>query len=478
MYLGVVMESKSLWQAALGELEVTISRANFATWFRHTAIISNEDGHVVIAVPHVMAKQWLESKFHNDIKKTLAKMSPGVTTIEYKIQNSGGAPVPMTTKRHEPAAKTAGYKASGTKGSAAKAPAAQTSLPITQTATNHNLNPRYIFETFVVGSSNELAYAAAQAVAKSPGTKYNPLFLYGGVGLGKTHLMQAVGNEIVLRDPSKRIEYLSIESFTNEFIDAIQKKKNSAFTDKYRNVDVLIVDDMQFLAGKERTQDEFFHTFNALHQSNKQIIISSDKPPQLLVQLEDRLRSRFAMGMTCDIQAPDLETRQAILQAKAAAQGRMLPLDVIDYLARNASSNIRELEGALTQLLATSEHRGLEPNLSLATQMLSGQAAARPKFRTVTPKVVIERVAGYYDLQTADITGLKRDKEIVVPRQIVMYLMRHELDLSYTKIAQAVGGRDHTTAMHSVTKIEKQLEVDESLRSTLQNIRDQLLVIS
>ncbi len=459
------MESKGLWQAVLGELEVTISRANFATWFRNTAIISNEDGHVVIGVPHMMAKQWLESKFHNDIRNTLAKMSPGVLTIEYKVRSQAAAQtapaaVVATPKRHEPVV---------------KAPSSQAALPMAAPAGNHNLNPRYTFETFVVGSSNELAYAAAQAVAKNPGTKYNPLFLYGGVGLGKTHLMQAVGNEILKRDPSKRIEYVSIESFTNEFIYALQKKTNSAFTDKYRKVDVLIIDDMQFLAGKEKTQDEFFHTFNALHQANKQIIISSDKPPQLLVQLEDRLRSRFAMGMTCDIQAPDLETRQAILQAKAAAQGKILPLDVIDYLARNAQSNIRELEGALTQLLAASEHRELEPNLSLATQLLAGQAVARPKLRPLTPKAIIERVAAYFDLQTADILGAKRDKEIVVPRQIVMYLMRQELDLSYPKIAAAVGGRDHTTAMHSVTKIEKQIESDESLRLSLQSIRDQLL---
>ncbi len=457
------MDHKGLWQAVLGELEVNLTRANFATWFRGTAILSSEDGHVVVGVPNRMVKDWLEKKFHADIKSTLVKMHPPTHTVEYKVSSHSA----MTTAATTP---TSPAK----RGAEIPAKVAQTSLPINTTTANHNLNPRYTFESFVVGSSNELAYAACQAVAKNPGSKYNPLFLYGGVGLGKTHLMQAVGHEILKRDPSKRIEYVTIESFTNEFIQAIQKKKNSAFTDKYRNVDVLIIDDMQFLAGKEKTQDEFFHTFNALHQTNKQIIISSDKPPQLLVQLEDRLRSRFAMGMTCDIQTPDLETRQAILQAKATAQGHVLPLDVIDYLARHAQSNIRELEGVLTQLLAACEVRGSEPNLTLVTQLLAGQIASKPKVKMLSPKFIIERVATYFDLQTADIIGAKRDKEIVVPRQIVMYLMRHEMNLSYPKIAAAVGGRDHTTAMHSVTKIEKQSETDENLRSDLQAIKEQL----
>ncbi len=459
------MDHKVLWQAVLGELEVTISRANFATWFKNTTIIGNENGHITIAVPHAMAKKWLEDKFHNDIKTTLAKMNTGVQTVEYKVSSI-------------PATAPAGHATKRTEVPAAKPKTAQASLPIQAASPNTNLNPRYTFASFVVGSSNELAYAACQAVAKSPGTKYNPLYLYGGVGLGKTHLMQAVGNEILRHDPSKRIEYVSSESFTNEFIGAIQKKKNSAFVDKYRNVDVLIIDDMQFLAGKEATQDEFFHTFNALHQTNKQIIISSDKPPQLLVQLEDRLRSRFAMGMTADVQPPDLETRSAILQAKAASQGKILPLDVIDYLARQMPQNIRELEGSLTQLLGACEVRGIEPNVPLATQLLAGQAAAKPKFKPMTPKVVIERTAAYFDLQMADILGSKRDKEIVVPRQIVMYLMRHEMGLSFPKIAAAVGGRDHTTAMHSVSKIEKQIEDDENLRMDVSAIKEQLAQVA
>ncbi len=462
------MDSKGLWQAVLGELEVTVSRANFATWFRHTSIMSHEDGRIVIAVPNIMTKNWLESKFHTDIMATLTKMNDTITAVEYKVGSGPATSLPL-------AKPSTGKRADSNN----QAKAAQASLPITAAkATNSNLNPRYTFANFVVGSSNELAYAACVAVAKSPGAKYNPLYLYGGVGLGKTHLMQAVGNEILKHDPTKRIEYVTIESFTNEFIASISKKRNESFVEKYRQVDVLIVDDMQFLAGKEKTQDEFFHTFNALHQGNKQIIISSDKPPQLLTTLEERLRSRFSWGMTADIQPPDLETRSAILQAKAAIQGIILPLEVIDYLARHAQQNIRELEGALTQLLAFCEVRGLEPSVSAATQLLSGQAAARPKLRPLSPKAVIERVANYFDLQTADIIGLKRDKEIVVPRQITMYLMRHEMNLSFPKIAAAVGGRDHTTAMHSVSKIEKQLENDENLRNDIQAIQEHLSLAS
>jgi chromosomal replication initiator protein len=241
---------------------------------------------------------------------------------------------------------------------------------------------------------------------------------------------------------------------------------------------VLIIDDMQFLAGKEKTQDEFFHTFNALHQGNKQIIISSDKPPQQLLQLEDRLRSRFAMGITVDIQPPDLETRSAIIQAKATGQGIMLPLDVVDFIARHAQSNIRELEGTLTKVLADCEHRGGEPDLARVQQLLAAEVANRPKIKPLSPKTIIERVASYFDLQTADITGAKRDKEIVVPRQITMYLMRHEMNLSFPKIAAAVGGRDHTTAMHSVTKIEKQIDADDNLRSDVQAIRERLNAVA
>lgn len=454
----IMNDYRGLWQAVLGELEVSISRANFATWFKHTSIVASEDGRVVVAVPNIITKDWLEKKYHNDIKAVLDKINGAVHSVEYRI----GSPVAVEQS----------IKASG--GQVAKTAAEQATSATDSKPTS--LNRRYTFDNFVVGSSNELAYAAAQAVAKSPGTKYSPLFVYGGVGLGKTHLIQAIGNEVLRRDPSKKVEYITSESFTNEFISSISRKKNDAFTDKYRKVDVLIVDDMQFLAGKEKTQDEFFHTFNALHHGNKQIIISSDKPPQAIAGLEERLRSRFGWGMTADIQPPDLETRSAILQSKAAAQGVALPLDIVDYLARNVPNNIRELEGALTQLMAHCEFRSIDPSVAMAAGLLSSIAASRPKPKPLTPKTVIEKTANYYDLQVADLTGPKRDKDIVVPRQIAMYLMRHELGLSFPKIASALGGRDHTTAMHSVSKIDGQMEANENLRLEISAIKERLLV--
>ena len=462
-----------MWQSVLGELEVSVTRAHFSTWLKPTYIISNESGHVIVGVPNIFNKQWMENKYHGQVKTALAKLDSSIRTVEYKVvAKSGGlsqasnesAPAPTRnpkraepSSRHEPAARR------GEQISFSTAPPAQS-----------NLNPRYTFESFVVGSSNDFAHAACQAVAKSPGTKYNPLFIYGGVGLGKTHLMQAVGNEILRKDNSKRIEYVTIEGFTNEFINSISKKKNESFVEKYRNVDVLIIDDMQFLAGKEKTQDEFFHTFNALHQTNKQIIISSDKPPKQLVMLEDRLISRFEMGITVDIQSPDLETRSAIIQSKATSKGIVLPLEVVDFIARHAQSNIRELEGTLTKVLADLDYNGGEPTLARMQRLLAADVASRPKLRPVSPKTIIDRVAAYFDLQAADICGAKRDKEIVVPRQITMYLMREELSLSFPKIAAAVGGRDHTTAMHSVSKIEKQVELDDNLRGDIAAIRERL----
>ena len=468
-----MQDVKGMWQSVLGELEVSVTRAHFSTWLKPTYIISNEGGHVVVGVPNIFNKQWMENKYHGQVKAALSKLDPKIQTVEYKVVAKSGGTSPLSNeaappsvrnpKRVEPSPRHEPAPRRGEQISFSTAPPPQS-----------NLNPRYTFDGFVVGSSNDFAHAACQAVAKSPGTKYNPLFIYGGVGLGKTHLMQAVGNEILRKNPSKRIEYVTIEGFTNEFINSISKKKNESFVEKYRNVDVLIIDDMQFLAGKEKTQDEFFHTFNALHQANKQIIISSDKPPKQLVMLEDRLISRFEMGITVDIQSPDLETRSAIIQSKATSKGIVLPLEIVDYIARHAQSNIRELEGTLTKVLADLDYNGGEPTLARMQHLLAADVASRPKLRPISPKTIIERVATYFDLQAADICGIKRDKEIVVPRQITMYLMREELALSFPKIAAAVGGRDHTTAMHSVSKIEKQVELDDNLRGDIAAIRERL----
>ncbi len=473
-----MQDYKGLWQAVLGELEVSVTRAQFMTWFKQTGIISNEDGHIVVAVPNVITKNWLQDKYHANIKSALTKINHNTKTVEYKVGDIKQAAVALSSRPTQSGQQSVPQMID------ALQPTAHPGQPRTvinkfdsPKAAGHTLNSRYTFDTFVVGSSNEFAHAACQAVAKNPGTKYNPLFLYGGTGLGKTHLMQAVGNQILRLDPSKRIEYVTTESFTNEFISGIMKKKAGAFAEKYRAVDVLIIDDIQFLVRAEKTQDEFFHTFNALHQANKQIIISSDKPPQALMGLEERLRSRCEAGITVDIQPPDLETRVAILQSKATAQGAVVSLDVLDHIARHAQSNIRELEGALTKLLAWCEVRGLAPDMTLVTQIMANEAAAKPKLRPPTSRVVIEKGASYFDLQPSDILGPKRDKGIVLPRQVVMYIMRHDLDMSFPKIAAAIGGRDHTTAMHSVAKIEKVLEVDEHLRQDIQAIRERLNLV-
>jgi chromosomal replication initiator protein len=352
-------------------------------------------------------------------------------------------------------------------------PTANNQQSTTATSSGSGLNPRYTFDNFIVGSSNDLAYTASRAVATNPGVKYNPIYLYGGVGLGKTHLMQAIGNEIIKNDPKMRVLYISVETFVNEFLDHIRFKKKG-FSDKYRNVDVLIVDDMQFIAGKEKTQEEFFHTFNHLHQNNKQIIISSDKPPKSIPTLTERLRSRFEMGMAIDIQMPDFETRCAILNIKASMSGVTLKQDTVEYLANNIKTNIRELEGALNQLLAYSEMRGVEPDISTAEGLLGNIRHSRPQH--ITSKQIIDRTAKHFQIDVNEICGSKRDKYIVVPRQIAMYLLRSELHLSFPKIAGELGRKDHTTAIHSVEKIEKAIKLDFLIREQVASIREKLYV--
>jgi chromosomal replication initiator protein len=449
------MES-TLWQTVLGEIELTVSRATFVTWFKNTELMSNNDGDVVISVPNIFAKQQLEVKFNQQIIATLQKNGLQVDSVRYQIKT-------VTKKRAATRDTTITLPSPTTTSNRASA---TTPTPAS------GLNPKYTFDSFIVGSSNELAYAACNAVAANPGTKYNPLFLYGGVGLGKTHLIQAVGHGIAQNDPDARVTYISSETFVNEFLDAIRFKKKG-FADRYRNVDVLIIDDMQFIAGKEKTQEEFFHTFNALHQANKQIIISSDKPPKSIPTLEERLRSRFEWGMTIDIQMPDFETRSAILQAKAQSHGINLDHETVEFLATNIQTNIRELEGALNQLLAYCEMRGLAPDLQIA-QGLIGANRSRPQH--LTPKQVVEKTARHFQIPVGELIGPKRDKHIVTPRQVAMYLLRSELHLSFPKIAGELGRKDHTTAIHSIDKIEKNIALDITMRQIVSEIREKLYV--
>lgn len=452
-----------LWQAVLGEIELTVSRGSFVTWFKNTRLLRQKDNILVIGVPNVFIKQQLERKYNDLIIEVLAKNGVTPERVEYKIHTSIS---PNRKTEEDPMILGAQPNVQVSGGFAPH--------KLTTTLAHsyrQGLNERYTFDSFIVGSGNELAYAACQAIAQTPGSKYNPLFVYGGVGIGKTHLIQAVGNAILAKNPEARIVYASSEQFVQEFVDALRFKKTTDFAKHYRSADVLIVDDMQFIAGKEKMQEEFFHTFNALHQANKQIIISSDKQPKEIPTLEERLKSRFAWGMTIDMQNPDFETRCAIIQTKAQPHGVTLPQPVVEFLSNLVQSNIRELEGALNQLLAFCEMRGLSPDLNIATSLL-GSSRTRPKH--ISAKQIIERTAKYFSVPMEEILGPKRDKDIVVPRQIAMYILRSELHLSFPKIARELGRKDHTTAIHSVEKIEKESNYDAEIKNAIHEIKERL----
>src|SRR3990167_2109123 len=460
------MQESELWQAVLGEIELSgLSRGSFVTWFKNTQMIRFKDGVVVVGVPNVFIKNQLEKKFHELIVNTLANNGVRPQRVEYKI-HTGISPKASKEEVEEV------FKNLGAVEAVKTASVKQAAIANVTHSYRQGLNERYSFENFVVGASNELAYVACQAIAAKPGTKYNPLFLYGGVGIGKTHLIQAVGNAIMAAKPGAKVIYATTEQFVQEFVDALRFKKNTSdFAGFYRGADVLIVDDVQFLAGKEKIQEEFFHTFNALYQANKQIIMSADKQPKDIPTLEERLRSRFAQGMTIDMQAPDFETRCAILQSKAASQDARLDQAVVELLASRIHSNIRELEGALNQLLAYCEMRGIEPDLQVAASIFEG-SKGRPKH--ISPRQIIERTAKHFHISMEEILGPKRDKDIVVPRQIAMYMLRSELHLSFPKIAHELGRKDHTPAIHSIGKIEKEINYDGPIKQFVNEIKERL----
>lgn len=461
------MDTTSLWQAVLGEIELGVSKGNYVTWFKNTRLLKVKDGCVQVGAPNIFIKQQLEKKFDDLIAETLRNNGVKYEKIEYRI-----LPASSLHRRVEDEAivlqnqQQANPKAG---------PGVSSRQGASHSSFTHSyrlgLNERYTFDNFIVGSGNELAYAACQAIAQSPGAKYNPLFLYGGVGIGKTHLIQAVGNSVVAKNQNVNIVYVSSEQFIQEFLDAIRYKKNTDFAGVYRSADVLIIDDIQFIAGKEKTQDEFFHTFNALHQANKQIIITSDRQPKDIPTLTDRLRSRFEWGMAIDMQAPDFETRCAIIQSKAGTHNLSLEPDLVDHLANYVQNNIRELEGVLNQLIAFCDMRGIVPTAEVAVALL-GNAKARPKH--LNAKQVVERTAKHFQLTVDELVGPKRDKEIVVPRQIAMYILRSELHLSFPKIARELGRKDHTTAIHSVEKIEKEKAFDNEVRIAIADIKERL----
>ncbi len=473
------MDLVALWNSALGEIELSISRANFITWFKNTSIQSIDNGCATIITPNGFAKEWIEKKCATIVLNALQSHNATITTFRCILTQGGN------NARHRTIDAVAQKPISSSRRSTInnilkKAPQKvipqqpQKDVPRMQHTSNHTtfLNPRYTFDNFVVGQHNELAHAACRTVSESLGTAYNPLFIYGDVGLGKTHLLQSIGNAVVAQHPHKRILYTSSERFTSELIDSIHNNTISDFKKFYQTIDLLIIDDVQFLAGKEKTQDEFFHIFNFLYQQNKQIIISSDRPPHAIATLEDRLRSRFEGGMIADISQPDFETRVAILQKKAEEKDIILPEDAARYIAKNIASNIRELEGALNKVAALCTFQQRIPSLHVVEEILAPTIInKRP---THDAQSVITIVAEHFNITPEDILGKVRKKTIVYPRQIAMFILRNELTYSYPEIATHCGGRDHTTVMHACRKIEKTLTSDTALKKTIDEIRKKL----
>lgn len=456
----------TLWHSILGEAQVVLSTARFSAFWSKLKLVYYDENEAIFEVISVFAKAQFEKKESVYLRELLEKNGIFTKKLTFNIQQSG-ADKPRISRETTASSSFINAVTSDAPASTSTSPFSKNTLPPS------GLNKRYTFDNFIVGSSNDLAFAASQGVSANPGEKYNPLYFYGGVGLGKTHLMQAIGNEIIKNNPEARVLYVTMETFGNEFLEYIRFKKKG-FSEKYRNVDVLIVDDMQFISGKEKTQEEFFHTFNFLHQNNKQIIISSDKPPRSIPTLTERLRSRFEMGMAIDIQMPDYETRCAIITSKASLTGVKLENEVVEFLANNIKTNIRELEGMLNQLLAQADLNGVEPDLAMAEGVIGNIRQSRPHH--MTSKKILDTVAKHFQIKLDELCGSRRDKHIVVPRQVAMYLLRSELKLSFPKIANELGRKDHTTAIHSVEKIEKSLKLDVMMREQVETIRNKLYV--
>ena len=452
------MTNHELWQAVLSEVELSISKANFTTWFKNTNIISQKDGKIVIGVPNGFTKEWLENKYNKIILKALRNTVGKIKEVNYII-SSTIKPLIETREKHE--------EKKDKKPITVKE---QLDIREYRVDENTNLNPRYSFKSFIVASFNELAYAAAQSVIKDLGKIYNPLFIYGGVGVGKTHLIQAMGNEI--KTKGKNIIYVSSEKFGADLITSISEGKVEEFKNKYRKIDVLIIDDIQFLAGKEKTQEIFFHTFNSLYEKNKQIILSSDRPPRAIPTLEERLRSRFEGGMIADIGIPEYETRLVILKKKAQEIGIELPEEAYNYIAANVQKNIRELEGALNRVVAFVRLNNTIPSQKQLIKVLK-TVISNPQKRTNYKKIA-EIVADFYDVNINDLVNRSRKKEVVKPRQVVMYLMREELKSSYPFIGLKLGGRDHTTAIYACEKIGREMGDNTDLEQELNLIKERL----
>lgn len=458
------MSNHEIWQAVLAELELSISKPNFVTWFRNTDIMSYQDNCVVLCVPNEFNRAWMEKKYHLMIVKSLERVTgKPVKRLNYKICSIKNIPAPAL--ENTPAAEVPASFAAIGQTLEAPRPAPRIG--------EFGLNPKYVFENFVVGGGSELAFAASQAVVNKPGEAYNPLFIYGGVGLGKTHLLQAIGNHILKLRPDTNIMYASAEKFTNDYIASMRDGTAKNFLSKYRNIDVLLIDDIQFIAGKDKSQESFFHTFNDLHQQNKQVVMTSDRPPKAIPALEDRLKSRFEWGMIVDVAPPDAETRIAILQKKCMEKNFSLNQEILRSVAATVQRNIRELEGALNKIIAYHQLKNMEPTLESVKFLLSS-LEAQSIHRSVSPQQIIDAATQFYSINTADIIGQSREKKFSLPRQIIMHLMRKELSMSYPAIGNELGGRDHTTAMHADNKINNEMERDVKLKQEIELIRQKL----
>lgn len=442
-----MMDNKKLWDSVLVEMELNLSKPNFNTWFKDTFIIKQDEGAIYLGVPNTFVQDWLGSKFHNLILKALRTISPSIQSLHYVVSKENSIEKIQPTKTQQPTKE----------------------LPIADIYINKddNLNPRYTFETFVVGPFNEFAHAASQAIIKKPGIVYNPLFIYGGTGHGKTHLIQAIGNHIK-NTSNKKVFYTTSEKFSQEYINALQLNKPNFFKEKYRKYDVLIMDDIQFFSGKMKIQEEVFHLFNHLYDNNKQIIFSSDKHPGLIQDLEERLKSRFSAGMIVDIPAPDNESRAAIIRTKSSSCVFPLSKEVVDYLAYSVVGNIRELEGIINSITCHTQLKNREISLLEVKNLVKNNT--KPK-KIVSSKEVIKTVAEFYNIEEHLIYDKTRKKEIIKPRQIIMYLLREDFNISYPAIGEKLGGRDHTTVMHSCEKVKNDIKMDELLMQEINQLR-------
>ena len=435
------------WEAILSIIELETSSVSFNTWFKDTELIGIEETELIVSVKNEFTKEILNTRYLELIRNSALQVLNKEYAIKFVLPNEQTNLNQKNIKKNEQLQDPLNYPS--------------------------NLNPRYVFDSFVVGNSNRMAHAAALAVAEAPARAYNPLFLYGGVGLGKTHLMHSIAHYILDQNPSAKVIYASSEKFTNELINSIRDDKNESFRNKYRNIDVLLIDDIQFITGKERTQEEFFHTFNALYEANKQIIICSDRPPKEIETLEERLRSRFEWGLIADIQSPDLETRIAILRKKAEIENLSVPEDVLLFIAKTVISNIRELEGALNRILAFSSLTNKPITVELANEALK-DLISKDKPKVITAEYILEVVANYFHLKPEELKSSKRTRNIAYPRQIAMYLCRKLTDLSLPKIGEKFGGRDHTTIIHGFDKISRELQTDIELTQMLNELESKI----